>query len=98
MKTQKQISNVINSIIINQVDIIIVTRITIKDFNFPKLTLDEVIDTDFTLYSADLRVKEKLFKFFIKLVTDPKERVKNLVYIYEHTLKKSNFYEKICKK
>ena len=75
MKTQKQISNTKNSIISNQVDIIIVTRITIKDFNFPKLTLVGVIDTDFALYSTDLRAKEKLFKFFIKLVTDPEERV-----------------------
>ncbi|MFP3016072.1 MAG: primosomal protein N' [Wolbachia sp.] len=59
---QKSVSNVIDLILKEEVNIIIGTQIIAKGHNFPKLTLVGVINADLSLENSDLRAAEKTYQ------------------------------------
>ncbi|WP_168463944.1 replication restart helicase PriA [Wolbachia endosymbiont of Ctenocephalides felis wCfeT] len=59
---QKSVNKVIDSILKEEVNIIIGTQIIAKGHNFPKLTLVGVINADLSLENADLRAAEKTYQ------------------------------------
>ncbi|MDR2045683.1 MAG: primosomal protein N' [Rickettsiales bacterium] len=59
---QKSVSNVIDLVLKEEVNIIIGTQIIAKGHNFPKLTLVGVINADLSLENSDLRAAEKTYQ------------------------------------
>ncbi|WP_406831484.1 replication restart helicase PriA [Wolbachia endosymbiont (group A) of Anomoia purmunda] len=59
---QKSVSNVIDLILKEEVNIIIGTQIIAKGHNFPKLTLVGVMNADLSLENSDLRAAEKTYQ------------------------------------
>ncbi len=59
---QKSVSNVIDLILKEEVNVIIGTQIIAKGHNFPKLTLVGVINADLSLENSDLRAAEKMYQ------------------------------------
>ncbi|WP_395463116.1 primosomal protein N' [Wolbachia endosymbiont of Cantharis cryptica] len=59
---QKSVSNVIDLVLKEEVNIIIGTQIIAKGHNFPKLTLVGVINADLGLENSDLRAAEKTYQ------------------------------------
>ncbi|MGL9778928.1 MAG: replication restart helicase PriA [Wolbachia sp.] len=59
---QKSISNVIDLVLKEEVNIIIGTQIIAKGHNFPKLTLVGVMNADLSLENSDLRAAEKTYQ------------------------------------
>ncbi|WP_167896182.1 replication restart helicase PriA [Wolbachia endosymbiont of Brugia pahangi] len=59
---QKSVSNVIDLVLKEELNIIIGTQIIAKGHNFPKLTLVGVINADLSLENADLRAAEKTYQ------------------------------------
>lgn len=59
---QKSVSNVIDLVLKEEVNIIIGTQIVAKGHNFPKLTLVGVINADLSLENSDLRAAEKTYQ------------------------------------
>uniref|UniRef100_A0A1A9VJU1 DNA 3'-5' helicase n=1 Tax=Glossina austeni TaxID=7395 RepID=A0A1A9VJU1_GLOAU len=59
---QKLVSNVIDLVLKEEVNIIIGTQIIAKGHNFPKLTLVGVINADLSLENSDLRAAEKTYQ------------------------------------
>ncbi len=59
---QKSVSNVIDLVLKEEVNIIIGTQIIAKWHNFPKLTLVGVINADLSLENSDLRAAEKTYQ------------------------------------
>ena len=62
MDVSVTIQKTLQQIIEGDVDIIIGTQIISKGYNFPKLTLVGIIDSDFSLKGGDLRASEKTFQ------------------------------------
>ncbi|WP_264687872.1 replication restart helicase PriA [Wolbachia endosymbiont (group A) of Sympetrum striolatum] len=59
---QKSVSNVIDLVLKEEVNIIIGTQIIAKGHNFPKLTLVGVMNADLSLENSDLRAAEKTYQ------------------------------------
>ncbi|WP_410542364.1 primosomal protein N' [Wolbachia endosymbiont of Tetranychus urticae] len=59
---QKSLGNVIDSVLKEEVNIIIGTQVIAKGHNFPKLTLVGVINADLGLENSDLRAAEKTYQ------------------------------------
>ncbi|WP_410530553.1 primosomal protein N' [Wolbachia endosymbiont (group A) of Lasioglossum fulvicorne] len=59
---QKSVSNVIDLILKEEMNIIIGTQIIAKGHNFPKLTLVGVMNADLSLENSDLRAAEKTYQ------------------------------------
>ncbi|QGT16569.1 primosomal protein N' [Wolbachia pipientis] len=59
---QKSVSNIIDLVLKEEVNIIIGTQIIAKGHNFPKLTLVGVINADLSLENSDLRAAEKTYQ------------------------------------
>ncbi|WCR58904.1 MAG: Primosomal protein N' [Wolbachia endosymbiont of Ctenocephalides felis wCfeF] len=59
---QKSVSNVIDLVLKEEVNIIIGTQIIAKGHNFPKLTLVGVVNADLSLENSDLRAAEKTYQ------------------------------------
>ncbi|MDR0773703.1 MAG: primosomal protein N' [Wolbachia pipientis] len=59
---RKSVSNVIDLVLKEEVNIIIGTQIIAKGHNFPKLTLVGVINADLSLENSDLRAAEKTYQ------------------------------------
>ncbi|MBL0690382.1 MAG: primosomal protein N' [Alphaproteobacteria bacterium] len=62
MSSNKTSEDIINSIINQDVDIIVGTQIISKGFHFPNLTLVVVIDIEGELVGVDFRARERLFQ------------------------------------
>jgi len=58
---QNSVSNVIDLVLKEEVNIIIGTQIIAKGHNFPKLTLVGVINADLSLENSDLRAAENIY-------------------------------------
>lgn len=59
---QKSLGSVIDSVLKEEVNIIIGTQVIAKGHNFPKLTLVGVINADLGLENSDLRAAEKTYQ------------------------------------
>lgn len=59
---QKSVSNIIDLVLKEEVNIIIGTQIIAKGHNFPKLTLVGVMNADLSLENSDLRAAEKTYQ------------------------------------
>nr|AIT39411.1 primosomal protein N' [Wolbachia pipientis] len=59
---QKSLGNIIDSVLKEEVNIIIGTQVIAKGHNFPKLTLVGVINADLGLENSDLRAAEKTYQ------------------------------------
>ncbi|QOD37937.1 replication restart helicase PriA [Candidatus Wolbachia massiliensis] len=59
---QKSISNIIDLVLKEEVNIIIGTQIIAKGHNFPRLTLVGVMNADLSLENSDLRAAEKTYQ------------------------------------
>lgn len=59
---QKSVSNIIDLVLKEEVNIIIGTQIIAKGHNFPKLTLVGIINADLGLENSDLRAAEKTYQ------------------------------------
>jgi primosomal protein N' (replication factor Y) len=64
---QKSVSNVIDLVLKEEVNIIIGTQIIAKGHNFPKLTLVGVINADMSLENSDLRAAEKTYQLLYQV-------------------------------
>jgi primosomal protein N' (replication factor Y) (superfamily II helicase) len=59
---QKSIGNILDSILRDEINVIIGTQIIAKGHNFPKLTLVGIINADLSLENSDLRAAEKTYQ------------------------------------
>lgn len=64
----KEISNIINKISNNEIDIIIGTQMITKGYDFPKITLVGVLDADASLFGANFRASERTYQLLTQVV------------------------------
>jgi primosomal protein N' (replication factor Y) (superfamily II helicase) len=61
MRSKDSLTDLLNQVHNQEIDILVGTQMLAKGHDFPNLTLVGVIDTDSALYSPDFRASEKLF-------------------------------------
>lgn len=85
LKNSKDATSTINTIINQEIDIIIGTQILAKGLHFPKLTLVGAIDTDIGLSGGDLRASEKTYQLLHQVSGRAgREKEKGHVYLQSY--------------
>ena len=84
--TNRKLEEIVNSILNNEVDIIIGTQLVAKGHHFPNLTLVGIIDSDASLFSGDIRASEKTYQLLTQVSGRAgREEDKGTVYFQTYT-------------
>ncbi|GMO56231.1 MAG: primosomal protein N' [Rickettsiales bacterium] len=86
INTTKKLTEMIEQILNNEVDIIIGTQLIAKGHHFPNLTLVGVCDSDASLFGGDFRATEKTYQLLTQVSGRAgREEEKGVVYLQSYT-------------
>jgi primosomal protein N' (replication factor Y) len=83
--TNKKLNTAIETILNNEVDIIIGTQLIAKGHHFPNLTVVGIVDSDASLYGGDIRANEKTYQLLTQMSGRAGRTEKGTVYLQTYS-------------
>ncbi|MDR3289665.1 MAG: primosomal protein N' [Rickettsiales bacterium] len=84
--SSKKLTEIIEKILNNEIDIMIGTQLIAKGHHFPNLTLVGVVDSDASLFGGDIRASERTYQLLTQVSGRAgRENEKGTVYLQSYT-------------